>query len=290
MALPTFHFYKDIGEGTNNSLISVWMPILHGLLIDAGWTCPYIDSDAIGSGTSGSPAWDKTPAINTDAGVAVYQMPLNGHATQWFVKLVPGWGSNAGYLNFRTIEVGDAHDGSGTVSGGPPSLGTNNSASNNGEAFMINASEDGFAIVITDASSGFFLTFVERPRLADGTVTDDLAASVCCGTSGNHALLSASVGTVHTLRPALMSALNGYTSTAFGASDSMEARDGSYIAILGPYIQKGYPLMTMRGVALLSIGSAGLDATLALNVDGGNKTYNTSFRSANAYLPAFATE
>jgi hypothetical protein len=104
MALPTVH-YDRIAAATNSSLHSETMPKLHALLVAAGWTVEFINSDAIGTGTSGSPAWDKTPAVSTSCGIAIYSMPLNDHSRAWFVKLEPGWGSS--------VTNGVQHEGHG---------------------------------------------------------------------------------------------------------------------------------------------------------------------------------
>src|SRR5690606_17965770 len=118
MAAPTVRYFAA-AAGTGSSLLSVWMPKLQELLLDAGWTLEYADSDAIGSSLDPStPAWDKTPATNTDAGVAVYRMPANDHATQWFVRLRPGWATtNVNRTYMRGVQLGTSHDGSGGISG-----------------------------------------------------------------------------------------------------------------------------------------------------------------------------
>src|SRR5690606_38531163 len=115
----------------------------------AGWTLEYADSDAIGGSVDPStPAWDKTPATNTNAGIAVYRMPANGHTTQWFVRVRPGWGGAANRPHMRGMQLGTSHDGSGNLSGGGAELIPDGSSTQlDNREWLAAVSEDGFAFV-----------------------------------------------------------------------------------------------------------------------------------------------
>lgn len=173
MALPDVH-YDRIAAATNSSLHSATMPKFHALLVAAGWTCAYINADAIGTGSAGSPMWDKTPAVTTSCGIAIYSMPLNGHDRAWYVKIEPGWGSNVttGYSLKVTIGTGES---SGTLTGAGNEFEYLSTTTSTGNEVIMAASEDGFAYhhAGTAAASIRFIS-VERLREFDGTVTSDL--------------------------------------------------------------------------------------------------------------------
>src|SRR5690606_32678165 len=125
-------------------------------------------SDAIGSSMDPStPAWDKTPATNTDAGVAVYRMPANDHATQWFVRLRPGWAANTNRPHMRGVTLGTTHDGSGGISGAGSELAPIVTTSQtDSRQVLIACSEDGFALLLPSTAAAINV-IVERARRSD---------------------------------------------------------------------------------------------------------------------------
>lgn len=173
MALPTVH-YDRIAAATNSSLHSETMPKFHALLVAAGWTVQFINADAIGTGTSALPAWDKTPVINTSCGIAIYSMPLNGHTRAWYVKVEPGWGANvtSGYSFKVTIGTGQT---AGVLSGAGNEFQYLGNAVSTGNEVIMAASNDGFAYHHAGTALGSIRWInVERLREFDGTVTSDL--------------------------------------------------------------------------------------------------------------------
>lgn len=279
MALPTVHYF-EAAAATDAMLISVFMPKLQELLFDAGWTIVFADSDAIGGGSSSVPAWDKTPAINQNAGIAVYRMPTNGHDTAWFVRIRPGWGaSNVGRVYIPGVQLGTAHDGSGNVSGGGSESAlvahTANTAKDNGWAIAV--SEDGFAL-LTDAAN-LVGVMLERARLLDGTVTDGLilvhqsASTVYAGR-----YVTAALGVVQTRLPV---ALVGIATGTTAPTPSLESNDATHVVVTGPYFPGGAPFFAPGRLAVTA-SPADVDAVSDrdINVDGGVKTY----RSMNAAI------
>lgn len=292
MAAPTVRYF-EASAGTDSSLLSVWMPKLQELLLDAGWTLEYADADAIGAGSSGSPAWDKTPAVNVDAGVAVYRMPANGHDTQWFVRLRPGWAANTNRPHMRGVTLGTTHDGSGGISGAgselAPSAAT---AVTDNRQVLIAASEDGFALLLP-ATSAAVNVIVERARRSDtGAITDDvLALNTFSGAAS--VLARAGVGVVHDHPPVVLGGFtNSSSPSTFGAAVSLENHDASDIPIVGPYWLRGHPFFHGRLAFLVSTGDHNNNTDRDLHIDGGAKTYRVAGQDqgANWAVWAVATE
>ncbi len=274
MALPTIRYFEE-ASGSGVFTVEAWMTKLHTELTAAGWTIEYADSDAIGAGSSSNPAWDKTPATNTNAGIVVYRMPANGHPTQWYVRLRPGWPSNnTGSVHMRGITVGTNHDGSGGLTGGgtEASITGGNSASS-GNWWRLAVSEDGFLVVNANRC-----VLVERARLPDGTVTDELLVATAQTVSAfRH--VSASVGEVSTDAPVTLAG-ESLGASSVNAPDAL-SRDASGVVVIGPYWNRGYPLMGAPRLGVLaSPASVTPSQDHDINVDGGPKTY----RSAPAAL------
>lgn len=270
MALPTIQFHSE-PAGANASTINKFMTKLHELLDDAGWTIVYADADAIGSGSAGDPAWDKTPAPTTSAGIVVYQMPLNDHTTRWFVRIEPSWGTNNNRVYVSSLSIGDVHNGAGGVSGGGAALVTTQPPSNDiDHQHLIATSEDGLFLSLVGAGVSV-IAAVERPRRVDtAAVTDDAWAWLVGGTSAAR-LARAGVGEVHSVIPL---ALAGVINTGPGGHGGAVANyDGSEIPIVGPFIPRGFPLYSLRLMGFLSAGDHSANSDRAISIDGGPKTY-----------------
>ena len=257
---------------TDSSLLSKWMTSLHARLIAAGWTIEYADSDAIGGGSAGTPAWDKSAANNTDAGVAVYRMPANGGLTRWFVRLRPGWAGNVVRPHMRGITIGNTHNGSGTVTGpgGEIVAGTVAIATNSVE-FMTAASEDGF-LVFLNAGSNSVLAHVERIRLRSG-VQDELLAINKYSTGDLYNVVSEASVTPNVpllfLNPQRMnlSALNVASHSPY-LDSNIE---------LGPYTAFGDPLtLPPRLWRMVTPAAFPAGSTYELDIDGGLKMYRVA--------------
>lgn len=283
MALPTIRF-QLIPAATNSSLHSAVYPALCALLDLAGWTQLYIDSDAIGGGSSGSPAWDKTPAASTQCGRAVYQQPANGHTRQWALELVPAWAGDNTELMWR-FRVGTGVDGGNNLQnpGDYLSVVTDGPGALNAEV-LLSVSEDGFAMVSANVSASISKVFIaERARDVDGTVLEDLWCYGFNAETGNS-------GTQWPDSTTGMSGGNGrnvtyragdafqYTSRVAGliTGDSLTGLDGEHNIPAGP-IPNVPQVMGYPRHALFSLQT---DATIASDhpvyVDGALRTYRTN--------------
>lgn len=279
MAAPTVHYF-EAPAGTGSSLLSVWMPKLQELLLDAGWTLEYADSDAIGGSVDPStPAWDKTPAENTDAGVAVYRMPANDHDTRWYVRLRPGWAAATNRAHMRGVTLGTTHDGSGGISGAGSELAPSVAlASTGNRQVLIASSEDGFALHLPNATSGTAMTvIVERARRSDtGAITDDVLA-LNTFSSAVSVLARAGVGVVHNHLPVVLGGFtNAAAPVAFGSAVSLENHDASDIPIVGPYWLRGHPFFHGRLAFLVSTGDHNNNSDRDLHIDGSARTYRVA--------------
>lgn len=291
MATPTVRYF-EASAGTGSSLLSVWMPKLQELLLDAGWTLEYADADAIGAGSSGSPAWDKTPATNVDAGVAVYRMPANDHTTQWFVRLRPGWAANTNRPHMRGVTLGTTHDGSGGISGAGSELAPSvTTTQTDNRQVLIASSEDGFALLLP-ALTATVNVIVERARRSDtGAITDDVLA-LNTYTNAVSVLARAGVGVVHDHPPVVLGGFTNSTSPGGFGVASLENHDASDIPIVGPYWLRGHPFFHGRLAFLVSTGDHNKNTDRDLHIDGGAKTYRVAGQNQgnNWAVWAVATE
>ena len=283
MALPTVH-YHAAAAATNSSLVSVWMPKLQELLFAAGWTIEYADADAIGTGSSSVPAWDKTPEANVDAGIAVYRMPLNGHTTQWFVRVRPGWASNTARLGIHGLQVGTDHNDGVVSNGGPEMAPTPSTSTATGVEWQLAVSEDGFVLVIGTLGSHPMFGF-ERARSADGTVLDDAWGfnkwtNMADGYESRH--VTAAAGSVNVNPPfALLPHEIGHVGSNL---TSAESQDATRVIVLGPYMPGGSSLFAPpRLYVIASPADVDGSAERSINVDGGNKAYKAM---SSAALPS----
>lgn len=292
MATPTVSFFSA-SAGTDSALLVDWMTQLQSMLFAKGWTLEYADSDAIGGSMDPStPAWDKTPAANTDAGVAVYRMPANDHATRWFVRLRPGWAANTNRPHMRGVTLGTTHDGSGAVSGGGSELAPSVSTSQtDNRQVLIASSEDGFALLLPGPAA--VNVIVERARRSDtGAITDDVIA---LNTYYNvvSVLARAGVGVVHNHPPLVLGGFGNPSSPgSFGTGVSLENHDASGIPIVGPYWLRGHPFFHGRLAFLVSTGDHNNNTDRDLHIDGAARTYRVADvnQGSNWAVWAVATE
>lgn len=293
MALPTIIYDAD-SPGTNASIIAVIGPKLHSMLLSAGWSIEYADSDAIGGGSAGSPAWDKTYSSGALAGTVVYRMPANGHTTRWFVKFSLGWGTAADRVTPRFLQCGTGHDGSGTLTGG--GTGITISAGTNGTASLghiISVSEDGFATWWDGNTTTSALLMVERVRAADGTVTDDMLALAKPTANSLYRRAYTAASGEDTLSDIIFLARIGDGSGihSLSAVASVVSADGSASVIVGPYLARQALLAAPpRLLNFIAASDATAGTTIQQEVDGGAKTYQVSASSMTVGYVAIATE
>jgi hypothetical protein len=279
------HFYEQ-AAGTDSSLVSEWMPKLQELLFAAGWTIEYADADAIGSGSSSVPAWDKAPVSNTDAGIAVYRMPVSSHDTRWYVRLRPGWLSGTTANGFRGIQAGTTHE-AGVLSGGTAEVAPTGANVNvSGLEWKVAVSEDGFALIVGIVTTASPQVIVGRARLLTGATIDDLiiynkgTGNTTANFAAGHA--RAGAGGVSTAPPV---ALTGHYFGLHSVVPSLESDDASAVVILGPYFTGGDPFYAPPRHALLASPtdvSGGQERIL--NIDGGNKIYKAMSSSVTTAL------
>jgi len=293
MALPTITYDRD-GANTDASTVQAVMTKLHTMLLSKGWTIEYADASAVGSGSSGSPAWDTTPASNTDAGTVVYQMPANDHDTPWYIKITAKWGSApADDWCFTFAQAGTGHS-SGTLSGG--GSGVTRSVSNGDVTSLgheMAVSEDGLFILLDGSTSSSVFLLIERVRDADGTVSDEVFIMVKNNTSSASiawAFYSAATGEDTTSDIAVIGRVVSNWTTLSGAGSLLSA-DGASSALVGPYPTRRANLgAPPRLACLVSTYDASLDSNIQLNVDGGAKTYHVTTNSQSHSYLAVATE
>lgn len=283
MALPTVH-YDEAAAASDSALISVWMPALHALLIAAGWTQSYIDSDGIGGGSSGSPAWDKNPANNTDAGIVVYRMPANDHSVQWFVRLRPGWSGATTRVCIRGVTVGTSHDGSGNVTGQGDEITptVNTTTATNSRAWQIAVSEDGF-LFVNSGTTNPVAVYVERLRNPAGAVTDDICV-LTCYFGQEYRVVNASSGVLTTTSPLTLAGVTHVTTptATVGVTTSI---DGEHVVVLGPYWRGALPLYgAPRLMFYASPNEVSGNDERERPIDGGDKTYKAWATNTNASL------
>jgi hypothetical protein len=150
------------------------MTTLHTLLIAEGWEIVAADADAIGSGSLANPAWDKTPVVNSDAGVVVYRMAATPMTTQWYVRLRPRWASGIDRFGFYS-QVATGWDGSNLsgIVGTETGASTSTAAADSGGNTYISASPEGFVMVGNASGRAIpFAAFLANNQ--DGTISDDI--------------------------------------------------------------------------------------------------------------------
>ena len=303
MALPTIVF-DEIVAGTNSSLISEFMPKLTALLKDAGWTLLYADSDAIGGGSAGTPAWDKSPSMNTSAGVMILKMPLNDHDTDFHLQLEAGWGANVGSNHYFSVTVGTGWDTVDTLTGAGNTFTWQSNAASTGLQVLMNASEDGFSFYCASSNSGAVRwVLVERARELEnddpGGVSSDLLISGYA-TQGSFPNNSPASGCVRVRDDGHEHATNYWAALAMAQhmtgwqtpnTGTFTSDDGQYGAPIGPFNVSGRLSALPRLLLLLQQPDAITNTDHPVLIDGGVKQYRTpaSFVT-NAYVSILATE
>ena len=271
--------YGEITAATDGALISIVMPLLHTKLLAAGWTLEYVDADAIGSGSAETPAWDKAPVTNTDAGVAVYRMPANGAFTRWYARIRPGWAANTNRPHIRGVTVGSGHAGDGVLTGSTseivPSIA--NAQTDNRQVYVA-ASEDGFYLNWYAGSSTDATTHVERIRLMDESVQDEVIAFNRFN-NFQSAFLSASLGGSNLDFTSAMS-LQTQSSSSVGVNPDAQWAMSLYAdtwLFVGPFWPIGDPLTGLpRLWRIAPAMNVAAGTTIQVDVDGGLKTYKVA--------------
>lgn len=276
MALPTVHFTR-IPPTTNGSLHSIIYPALHALLIAAGWTLIYADADAIGTGSSSNPAWDKTPATTQDAGIAIYRMPANDHSRQWFVRLRPYWGASTNYVAHR-FQVGTGESGGSLTGAGTERQLISGTAAMQSVEVLMNASEDGFSLTHGNTWTNISAV-IERAREFDGEVTSHLATAWFAQT-GNQGSIAyrASDGLEHAAgKWRMLGVNNDGTNFAQASSTDHTTTDtgGENSVALGPFPFSARLWGLPRLWLLTHITDAVAASDHPVSVDGGVKLYYT---------------
>lgn len=264
-----------------SSVPATFMVGLHTVMLAAGWTVEFIDADAIGTGTSGAPAWDKAYPVNVSIGVAVYRMPANGSLARWFVRLEPMWG--LGVLRQRiNVHVGSAHDGSGNVSNPAsaiPEIETTAPSSNQTDGpWWASASEDHLFLYCpgntTISNFNGAGAFVERVRDASGTVQEPVVAFAKGNGAHLFQLADITAGVVHGLPWFCLASLHS-TLTAANPSGSFANAFLGQEPLLGWFVQQGTPFFQNTRAWCLGGDADGLASgdTVNIDVDGGPKAY-----------------
>ena len=296
MATPTIRHHNE-PPSSNSNLVSNFMPKLTELLLLAGWTQEYINSDGIGSGTEALPAWDKTPATATDAGIVVFRMPANDLTVQWYVCIVPGWNNPVEEVSFRRMYAAKTYAGTNELNsggvGGSLILATN---PNQQFGHAISVSEDGLIVALHGGSTGGTSAraiHFERVRNAAGDVTDDLALFGHCGNSGSlgrvllpsgSAVYNASWDVANIA--VCLGWMNASSVTAIASSGTPALKDfatGADSSIAGPFVVGSAGLSSAFRLLVGFASSDGVaDGLVEVNIDGGLKTY----RMTNAGSPS----
>ena len=311
MATPTIRHHNEPPSSGSN-LVSNFMPKLTELLLLAGWTQEWINADAIGTGTTALPAWDKTPANSSDAGIVVFRMPANGLTVQWYVCIVPGWNSPVTEVTFRRMYAANAYAGTGELNsggvGGNVPLAT---TTNQQYGHAISVSEDGLIVALHGGIGGPAAAraiHFERVRNAAGAATDDLAVFGYGGSSGNNGRLLVPTGSA--VPDAIWSATNVAVCLAWitGVNVGMisntstpalkDYATGADSSIVGPFVVGSAGLSSaFRLLVGFAWADGASDGLVEVNIDGGLKTYRMANTNAaqSSYIqqvgwPAVPTE
>lgn len=180
--MPGLVRFHRANAGAGSSPVSVWAKKLHDLLLLAGWTLEFANTDAIGTGSAGSPNFDKAPAVNTSAGVVIYKMPLNGQVTPWFVRLEPKWAS-PGLSGFLDVQTGTGQ-AAGVLQnpGSAVVFGASNSGVNTASELYVSAHPDALLVCLTGSASNSWLMSVGRRIDEAGETKDDVNVSLIAAT------------------------------------------------------------------------------------------------------------
>lgn len=256
---------------------------LHQALIAAGWTIEYANADAIGSGSASNPAWSKTPANNTSAGIVIYRMPANGTLFRWYVEIELLWPLNTIASLAMSVRTGTDHT-SGTLLNPSAKWGMNTansltSNSGSGDNYVC-ANEDGFLVALNAATTGWLL-LLERLRDLTGALQNDLLVMATSNSSNWVQTPNGRVGNAVRrgdapyieYTPRLAALLAGQDATsAYQNLVTTTRADGNGFPC-GPYPTSNGLWGLPRLAVLMLADDCTLGQALAINVDGGPKNY-----------------
>ncbi len=292
MALPTIRHHRA-ATGTDSALLSVWMTKLQELLFLAGWTVEFANADAIGTGSAAIPAWSMAPVPNTDAGIAVYRMPANGHSVPWFVRLTPGWALSTDRGHMRSAQVGRTHT-TGTIGEGNANHAAHIITTQTKDSgFMVSVSEDGMALYLnSSAAAGAHAFLVERVRNNAGTVMPGVVMMTSSGGTSGNKVSSVTPDGVAILDGVLNRTLALAVSSGSGvlSTSSVSTKDaaGESAAISGPFFES-YVGLTSPPRLMMLVGSldGAQDAIVPVEIDGAIRDYRCANASSSS-LTAFS--
>ncbi|WP_104990851.1 hypothetical protein [Deinococcus sp. NW-56] len=260
---------------------------LHATLLAAGWTLVFADADAIGAGTAENPAWNKAPAVNTNAGRVIYQMPaVAGFPTRWCVELAVSWGSSNTTMQNVAMRLGTEAGGDGTLTGAGTThrANVNNAAGNaTSTEWYVNAYEHGLLLALHIINGGFLLA-LERRRRLDGTVIDDATAYGCVvgggniGAVGTQSAVQQGVAQTRSVSAGEYNAQSWAVFATGGGSAvfTLNRMDGATGIPQGPFNVSGGTAGLPRLFVFLPPNdcTAGVDSTLY--ADGANRAYHVA--------------
>lgn len=272
--------YAEIVAASGSADIDDVFPVLHSLLIAAGWTLEYADADAIGTGTAENPAWDKEYASASLAGRAVYRMPANGTLPRWYVRIEPGWGTSSTRVAASRFALGTGHDGSGTLTGityeGTPS---SPAATTSSAAVQMAASEDGFFVGWMIVTIPVFL-LVERLRDADDALYEEMLAFQNTGSAASNnvaVIVSPTVGLTYGQTALVLGGWIGSTSPGVIGAGTIESSDGASAPIAGFWMPCSFGLSAPPRIAFFGAAADHSPNTLYnRQIDGALRAYKAA--------------
>lgn len=256
---------------------------LHTNLLGAGWTIEYANADAIGTGSAATPAWTKTPATATSAGLVVYRMPAQASLNRWFVQIEFRWTTATTQIGMGIVSAQGVNAGTGvlTLPGTVFSV-FNNNAVTTPEYFIV-AYEHGFlfASLNTNTASPFVIG-CERRRNLGGNVGDDFVGYFICITAGLG--MAATVGGQSRTRSwangeyvaaELMNlgSTGALSTTSPNATETLNNPTGSVGYPLGFFTKSGGLGAGFRLVQLWAVPDVTVGATQNVEVDGTTRSY-----------------
>ena len=256
-----------------------FMTNLHTRLIASGWTQEYIDADGIGGGTTENPAWDKTPANSTDAGIVVYKMPaldeLDTEETEWYIRLRPGWFAATGRPQIRGVTIGTSVDGSGNVSGGPSEyVAQVNTSTTSTISYTISAYKHGFYFA-SHSASGTSLHIERLSDYEDTELSNHLHMSyhvLATGAASFYAKIDKDSGSEIYNYAFFLLNYDGAAATVQNTPTT--SREGLISYVVGPFAPGGDPLhWHPRLACLIANNEAAANQDFMIQVNGSYRLY-----------------
>jgi hypothetical protein len=135
-----------------------------------GWAVDYANSNAIGTGSAGSPKFDTVAyASGASVGIMILKMPLGSLSTQWLVKIEVAWGTSAGAWLLKVTTATSQSGGVLTGAGSMITMGSASAAAISVEYWVgVHANE--FVISLPNT----WLIAVGRKRTLAGSYLDDI--------------------------------------------------------------------------------------------------------------------